>query len=298
MGAAENEPEAWLSPIDPTGTRLLWLTRRAPDGVTSASAIVSEEGGLREFHVGQTTRKAVRQAQRDLTARTGIPLVEAPWAHVHRLVRDAWERTTDRTRLGDVASTLRLIAPRLPEEVPPPVDAFLDRASVAADTTALADSAAALAEPELAAWLLPYEWVEPAASGVREAAQSVLVVSPTQERERFEAAFTRAVGDLFDDPARRERFATRFEETAYLLARRGAAAPARGVLAAAIAARSPERSTAEIPLLAELTRRSLGLALEAGERRAREEARSSLVVTPAQAFAEERQRQRQPSRRR
>jgi hypothetical protein len=296
MGSTENEPEAWLSSIDPTGTRLLWLSRRTPDGVTSASAIASEDVGLREFHAGQTTRKALRQAQRDLTKRTGIPLVDAPWAHVHRLVRSAWDRTVDRTRLGDVPTALRLIAPRPPDAVSHPVDALVDRAAVAADESALAHSATALAEPELTAWLLPFEWVETAAAQVREKVESVLVVSPTQERERREEALARAVDDLFADPARRERFAGRLEETAYLLARRGSGAAARSAVAAAIAARGG-RPIAEIPLLAELARRSVALALEAGEERAREEARSSLVVTPAQAIAEERQRQQRLRRR-
>ena len=297
LGPDEIAPEAWLSPIDPTGTRLLWLTRRAADGVVSASAITSEEGGLREFHAGQTTRKSVRQAQRDLTSRSGIALVEAPWEHVHRLVREAWEATADRTRLGDVSAALRMIAPHPPEDARHPLDTLVDRAAVAADASALADSAAALAEPELAAWLLPYEWAEPAAAQVRDAGQSVLVVSPVHERERVEEALARAAGDLFAAAERRERFANRLEETAYLLARRGATRGARGALAAAIAARSPERPIAEIPLLAELARRSLGLALEAGEQRAREEAQSSLVVTPAQAIAEDRRRQQRLRRR-
>jgi hypothetical protein len=294
LGAAENEPEAWLSPIDPTGTRLLWMSKRVPEGVASVSAITTEDYGLREIHAGQTTRKALRQAQRDLIARSGIPLVEAPWPHVHDLIRDAWEATKDRARLGDVPGTLRLLAPRPPERGPHPVDAYLDRTALAADENALADSAA-LGEPELAAWLLPFEWIEPAMQTIREATKSLVVTSPVHERERLEGAFARAVDELFEDPARRARFANRLEETAYLLAKRGAVGPARSLLAAALAART-ERPIAEIPLLAELARRSLGFALEASEKREQEEARSSLVVTPAQAIAEERRRQQ--SRRR
>lgn len=296
LGSAESEPEAWLSPIDPTGTRLLWMSKRVPEGVASISAITTEEYGLREIHGGQTTRKAVRQAQRDLTSRSGIPLVEAPWAHVHRLIRDAWESTADRTRLGDVPGTLRLLVPGPPEHVAHPVEAYLDRAAVAADDTALAGSAKALAEPELAAWLLPFEWVEPAMQEIRDASQSLVVTSPAHERERVESAFARATDGLFAEQVRRDRFASRLEETAYLLAKRGALEPAQGALAAALAART-ERPIAEIPLLAELARRSLGFALEASERRAQEEARSSLVVTPAQAVAEERRRQQQSRRR-
>ena len=130
---------------------------------------------------------------------------------------------------------------------------------------------------------------------IRDATKSLVVTSPAHERERLDAAFARALDGLFEEPDRRTRFAKRLEETAYLLAKRGALEPARSALAAALAART-ERPIAEIPLLAELGRRSLGFALEASEKREQEESRSSLVVTPAQAIAEERRRQQ--SRRR
>src|SRR5262249_31596046 len=73
LGPADDEPEAWLSEIDPTGTRLLWMARRAGDGVASLSAVVNDVAGLLEFHAGETTRKALRQAHRDLAARSKIP---------------------------------------------------------------------------------------------------------------------------------------------------------------------------------------------------------------------------------
>lgn len=290
MGSSEEEPQGWLSPIDPTGTRLLWLARRAGDGVASLSAIASEEGGLRELHAGQTTRKALREAQRDLSARSGISLVETPWAHVHRLIREAYDAASDRSRFGDVPSKLQMLVPKPPESPPHPVDALLDRTEIGADESALAESARALEEPELRAWLLPFEWVEAAAARVREAGSSLVVLTPTQQRERLAESFSKETLALFEDQARRARFATRLEETAYLLARRGRRATARNALAAAIAARGT-RAITEVPLLAELARRSLGLALETQEEQGRKAAApSGLVVTPAQALAEERRR--------
>lgn len=291
VGSADEEPQGWLSPIDPTGTRLLWLARRAGDGVASLSAIASEEGGLREIHAGQTTRKALREAQRDLSARSGISLVETPWAHVHRLIREAYDAASDRSRFGDVPGKLRTLVPQPPESPPHPVDALLDRAEIGADESALAESARALEEPELRAWLLPFDWVEAAAARVREAGSSSLVVlSPAQQRERLAEAFSKEALSLLEDEARRARFAARLEETAYLLARRGRRETARNALAAAIATRGG-RSITEVPLLAELARRSLGLALETQEEQRREAAApSGLVLTPAQALAEERRR--------
>ncbi len=290
LGPPESGREAWLSPFDASGVRVLWLARRAPDGVVTITAIASEESGLLEFHAGRTTRKALRRMQADLAAQTGLRLVEAPWPHVCWLVREAWERAADRDRLGDVPGALRAIAPQLPAEPPPPpVDALLDRAAVASDLAALTSSAQALEEPELASWILPRNWVEAAAETLAKEPPSLVVLPPAQEQERKRQALARAAREMIDEPERRDRLARRLEDTAYLLARKGTLEPARRALAAAIALRDG-RAIGEIPLATALAERSLALLLSAREEGAREAARSSLVVTPAQALAEARRR--------
>ncbi|HZR71129.1 MAG TPA: hypothetical protein VFB01_18970 [Burkholderiales bacterium] len=292
LGPADDEPEAWLSEIDPTGTRLLWMARRAGDGVASLSAVVNDVAGILEFHAGETTRKALRQAHRDLASRSKIALVEAPWRHVDALLAEAHEKS-DQERFADVTRARRVIAPeRAPGDIPAPVDSLLDRAAVAADADALRASAEALrARGAGSGWLLPAEWLTPVVEAVDAARTSLVVVSPAQQEERAREALEHGLADALAAPERRRLLARRFEETAYLDAKRGDVRRARALLAAAIAT-DAGRPLAEVPALAHLAQLSARFALEARAEKAQEEARSSLIVTPAQALAEQRARAR------
>jgi len=288
LGPGEDEPEAWVSAIDPSGSRLVWMARRTGAGMASLSALIDERRGLVEFYAGETTRKALRQAQRELSGRNGVALVEAPWQHADALLTRAAAAAND-ARSTEVARARREIVPH-PHAgpVPPPVDALLDRAAASADPAALEASARALAERELGGWLLPRDWVEPALQGIEDAQSSVVIVSPQQREERLREALLRAAEDAFALEERRALFAARLEESAYLLARRGEDGLARALVAATDAIRAG-RPVAEIPVLAQLAARSFALALELRARQSREESRSSLVVTPQQALAEQQQ---------
>ncbi|MDG2308923.1 MAG: hypothetical protein P8R42_30435 [Candidatus Binatia bacterium] len=291
LGPEEDAPLGWLSPIDPTGTRLVWMARRTGGGMASLSAVIDEDHGIREFHSGKTTRKALREAHREIAQRSGIGLTDAPWEWVHDLLRRAHEKT-ERGRHPDVPSVLKTIAPDAATAAPPPaVDSLLDRATVAADEAALTASAELLSEPEVGAWLLPLPWMEDTLGKLSDTGSSVLVVSPSAQEERVAEAFDDAISQLLDDEARRNRFADRLEESAFLLAKRGANAHARSALAAGIAAREG-KPILEIPVLAEITRRSLALGLRARETKKVEEEKSSLVVTPQQAMAEDQRARR------
>jgi hypothetical protein len=295
LGPTESEPEAWLTEIDPTGTRLLWMARRSGDGVASLSAVVNDERGLLEFHAGETTRKALKQAHRDLLQRSKVALVEAPWPHVDGLLDEALEKS-DKTRFAEVPRARRAIVPERPSAATAhhPVDALLDRAAAGGDEAALRASAEALHAGSAPGWLVPAEWLAPALDEIESARSSLVVVSPAQQEERVRAAMESAIAHLFEAPERRRLFARRFEETAYLFAKRGDAARGRALLAAAVATEAG-RSPAEIPALAEIARVSLAFALESRAERKQEEARSSLIVTPQQALAEQRARTRRRS---
>jgi len=288
LGPAEDEPEAWLSAIDPSGSRLLWIARRTGADMASMSAMVNEIAGVQEFYAGGTTRKSLRQAQRDLAARNGVPLVEAPWQHADALLQRAVATGTTPQRAADIARARREIVPHAPATPPPPpVDVLVDRVAAAADAAALADSVRALAEREVGGWLLPRSWVDAALGALDEAQSSLVIVSPQQQEERARDAVRRATEEIFAQPERRALFAERFDETAYLLARRGRLDLARTLVAAAEATRAG-RPIADIPVLAQITAATLAIAAQMRARQAREEKSSSLVVTPQQALEEQR----------
>lgn len=291
LGADDPDvPQGWLSPIDPTGTRLVWMARRIPGGLASLSAVIAEDHGIREFHSGKTSRKALRDAHKEIAERSGIPLTEAPWGWVHELLVRALEQT-DRGRFPDATRVLKTMSTDATLDPTPAVDSVLDRAEVGGDEAALTGSADLLGEPEVGTWLLPLPWMEETLQKLADTESSVVVVSPAAQEERVRETFEEAVDHLLDDDGRRARFADRLEESAFLLEARGATGHARSALAAAIAARGGKAISA-IPVLAEITRRSLALGLRARESKKEEEEKSSLVVTPQQAMAEEQRARR------
>ena len=284
----ESEPQGWLSPIDHTGTRLAWMARKTPGGMASLSAVLNEDQGIREFHAGKANRGAIRDAHRQIAERNGVPLTEAPWQWVFTLIQRAYDKT-ERGRHADVPRVLKAISPESPEAPVPAIDSVLNRDEVAKDEEALTNSAELLQQKEVGTWLLPLPWMNDALDKVDETESSVVVLSPGAKEERTREALEGAVAEILDAPDRRERFAARLEESAYLFAKRDAEPLARSALAAAVATASG-RSIAEIPVLAEITRRSLALGLQYRSSKEAEEKKDSLVVTPQQAIEEERAR--------
>ncbi|MFM7141603.1 MAG: hypothetical protein ACKO2K_06765, partial [Alphaproteobacteria bacterium] len=288
LGPGESDPEAWLSEIDPGGTRLLWIARRVGDGVASLSAVVNDVTGVQELNAGETRRKAIRDAHRSLTANTGLALVEAPWRHVDGLLEEALRIAPDEKRTDTVESARRELLPDgVRGEVGRPIDSVLDRAAIERDRDALLESPELRREKDGPAWLVPFAWLEAAVETVSSARESLVVVSPAQQEERVREAFERAIEQVLAEPGRRELFARRFAESAWVAARRGRLERARALDACALAIEAGLPVSA-IPPLADLVRLSLAFALEARARRAEEQGRSSLVVTPAQAMAESR----------
>ncbi len=277
--------EAWITPIDPSGHQLLWLARRISGGNLTLSAVVHEDGLLRELGGGEGSRRELREAQAALARDTPFRLVTAPAPWVLWRISAALDATPDRSRWPQARTTLLRFG-TLPSAAPPhPIHARIDAEALAGAPEALARSGSLLEEPEARGWLLPPAWLESTLDEVGQARQSLLVVSPAQQSERVGTALEGGVATILDPPERRSRLAQRLEDTAWLVAHRDAPDLARAALAAAVATRAG-RPIAEIPALADLTRRSLGLALRGRVQDESEASASSLVLTPGQAAAE------------
>ncbi|MBU6281195.1 hypothetical protein KGQ64_03055 [bacterium] len=288
LGPSQDEPEAWLTEIDPGGTRLLWIARRTGDGVASLTAVVNDVTGVQELNLGETRRKAIRDAHRSLVRQTGLALVEAPWRHVDGLLEEALRISPDEKRNAEVERARRVLLPAGERgEAGRPVDSVVDRAAVERERDALLQSPELRREKDGPAWLVPFAWVEASVEKVEAARESLVVVSPAQQEERVRDAFERAIEEVLEAPQRRALFARRFAESAWVAARRGRLEKARALDACSLAIEAG-LPVAGIPPLADLVRLSLGFALETRARKASEQARSSLVVTPAEAMAERR----------
>jgi hypothetical protein len=87
------EPEGYLSPIDGSGDRLLWLVKaKAGRGLHYLSAVVNEPEGLRYFDFAEINRKKLRQMRQDFTTRMQMVLVEAPWRYCDAVMYEGYER--------------------------------------------------------------------------------------------------------------------------------------------------------------------------------------------------------------
>jgi len=143
---------ALLSPIDPDGARIVWVTKpRAQGGVTRLWGIVSEEEGLVGINVSGLSRRELRAEREELERRAGLKMVDADWRFGDFLFVEAWRATPEsrRARVGNFL-TLRaeLIASPMPAEFSHPVYDELGTDAAAEPSVEL------LKEPELIEWRL------------------------------------------------------------------------------------------------------------------------------------------------
>ena len=253
--------EAWVSAVDGTGGRGLWLTLAGPYGErTLLAAVLSDQTGLVDFSSGAVPKKRVEERLRALRAESPLPWVAVPasWAWVTLVA--AADRA--RSRGGAVPAELDRWIERVgaPAAEPAPIHARLP-AAVAEDPTLLERSASLLTLPELAGWFLDPASVSSESVEWLQARESRLVVSDRIKAERLAALVDRIIETRFDAPARR-LWQGRLEEQAYVLLALGRATEAAIAVAVARALASGEDALRRIPFLRALVERSLEVAGE------------------------------------
>ncbi len=250
--------EAWMSAIDGTGARGLWLTVEGPYGErTLLAAVLSDVAGVVDFSSGAVPKKRLDAQLRKLRAETALPWVEVPPSWAWALLAEAAARTADRPVPAALAGWLaRLGTPGPPAA---PLDASVWAA--AGEPGVVERSAALIEVPELAGWFLDptslasdgLEWLQ--------ARESRLVLSEPLKAERRAAVVDRVIEARFDDPARRQ-WQRRLEDEAYVLAALGRREPAALAAAVARALADPARAPRHLPFVRALVERSLDLAAE------------------------------------
>jgi hypothetical protein len=272
--------EAWMSAIDGTGGRGLWLTLTGPYGErTLLAAMVSDESGLLDFSSGAIPKKRVEERLRALQAESPLPWVAVPpgwtWATLVGAAERA--RATGGTVPPELDHWIERLG-RLPAE-PAPIHARLP-APVAEDPALLEQSAALLARPELTGWFLDPASVASESVEWLQARESRLVVSDQIKAERLAALVDRIIETRFD-PAARQLWRGRLEEQAYVLLALGHAHEAAMAVAVGRALADPERRLSRIPFFRALVERSLEIAGEVATGRLSAEAVSRAPRAPA-----------------
>ena len=252
--------EAWVSAVDGTGSRGLWLTLAGPHGErTLLQAILSEDVGLVDFSAGPLAKKRVEARLRALRAESPLPWVAAPavwgWATLARAAARA--RAAGRSVPVELTRWIERLG--TPDAEPAPIHA---RLPVGPDDAAgLERSASLLAFRELTGWFLEPGSVASAGVEWLQAQQSRLVVSDQIKAERLAALIDRVIETHFDAGAR-HRWQFRLEEQAYVLLALGRVEDARTAVAVARALADPEHPLRRVPFLRALAERSLEVAGE------------------------------------
>jgi len=288
----ERRPEravrAWLSGIDGTGSRAVWvLFEGGFGGATLCSLIVNDTVGILDVAGGDITKKRLEEELKSLRASQKLPWVEVDPARAVRAVAEAlalhatlatsppaafdrWKPTFENASggVGALAGVGGHVgaphvqhaghaANRANDPDPPLVDRLLvDRA------------AELLALPELASWFIDPESVQSDALALLEARESRLVVSDQIKAEREAAIVARLIERELALDARR-RWARRLDEMAFVFEATRRPEPAGIARAAAAALADETREAAHQPFATGLARRALEIAGEVAAGRLR-----------------------------
>jgi hypothetical protein len=271
--------EAWMSAIDGTGGRGLWLTLAGPYGErTLLAAIVSDETGLVDFSAGALAKRRVEERLRALRAESPLPWVAVPagWAWAQLVAAADQAGAQGHPVPAELTAWIARLG--LPAAAPSPVHAVLP--ATAEEHLLLDRSAALLQLPEFMGWFLDPVSLASDAVEWLQAQESRLVVSDQVKAERLAALVDRIIESRFDDAARR-RWRGRVEDQAYVLWALGRAPEAAMAVAVARALTEPDSARRRVPFVRALVERSLQIGGEVATGRVSASAASRAPRGPA-----------------
>jgi hypothetical protein len=273
--------EAWMSAVDGTGARGLWLTLAGPYGErTLLAAMLADEIGLMDFSAGAIAKKRVEERLRALRAESPLPWVAVPprwaWATLVGAVRQA--RAAGGAVPAEADHWVARLGPPAAAE-PAPIHARLP-VTGDPDPALLEQSATLLDRPEFMGWFLDPASLTSESVEWLQARESWLVVSDQIKAERLQDLVDRIIETHFDAPARR-RWQGRLEEQAYVLVMLGHPREAGMAIAVARALAEPAGRLSPIPFMRTLVERSLEITGEVATGRLSAEAASRTPRAPA-----------------
>jgi len=253
---------AWLSGIDGSGSRAVWILFEGPyGGGLLCSLILNDIVGITEVAGGDITKRRLEAELASLRAAQKLPWVQTDPARAVGLVAESLQIHRERgtsppSAFGRWQPFFTGVA--APEPPPAPV----------ADADRLARSDELLGLPELGGWFLDPETVQSDALEIQETRQSRLVVSDQIKAERQEAILTRVIEREFAPEARR-RWARRLAEMAWIFSATDRPEQAANASAAAAAFAESDAAPLRHPLARALAQRALELAGEVSAGRLR-----------------------------
>jgi hypothetical protein len=248
---------ALLTPIDPRGTRGVYLATSHPGGGARLfELVIDDDRGVIDCHVYSAGRSAVRKFLRDAERREQFAVVPAPSDSVRVLVARAAARHGPESPPPRSFAGLRSRLSAAPEAAESPGE--IVRRALAERAAATPESAqrvvALVEQGSLGPWPPRDAVLSDAAAQLTEHGHSVLAMSAAQREEQLVRALEVVAQRIFDAPYT-ALTARRFEESAYVYWKSGGLDDAVACLSAA---RSLSESTRpENPVVRALLERML-----------------------------------------
>jgi len=245
----------YVSPIDPSGTRIAYLLEANPSGGARLFEVVIDDRlGVVDCQVYSSGRSKVRQFLREVTGRAHFAAAEAPPDSVRALITRALAVQPADRPPPQGFSEWRSRLTEVEKDTPTPGE--LARAALGDDPAAsdLSPAVELVKQGRVGPWPPSQEALESLAERLEDTISSPLIVSGATRRERIVAVLREFLeGSYTDEAAARE--AHRFREAAYVFWKRGEKEDARACLAAALAFESSPigenpvaRAMLEIPM--------------------------------------------------
>ncbi len=274
----ERAVKAWVSGIDGSGSRAVWIVFEGGlgAGLRLCSLILNDEVGVLEAAGGPITRKRLETELGRLREDQKLPWVEmAPGRACALVMRALALHERAHTRPPAEFSLWQPVFAPLPPE-----PATADLGALESEPALLEASPTLLELPELAGWFVDPALIQEESLARLEMQDSRLIVSDQIKGEREAAIVDRAVAKGFSPEARR-RWAARLVEMAWIFDATGRPEPARMARAAAAAFSDEGRPVESIPLARAMAFRGLELAGEVALGRVRlEEVSRAPAIRP------------------
>ena len=241
--------EAWASEISASGLRALWLMGEPPlGGAWLAALVLSEDDGLTEVSLVETTRKRYQRELEERRADSRATWVPVPPAYALKLVREGVDLAHAHDR--GLPTRYRSVKELFGEAEQGPelamVYTLLRQLEPTADGSNLEATVQLFGEPEVVDWYLPVgEDLRKRAAEIVRGAASGLVVPGNTPEQRALRLLTDAAREVLTSE-RRHALQRRLEETGYIFVATDRLAAARLAVTAAQALQDssagPERN--------------------------------------------------------
>ena len=277
--ASTPDIEAYMSSVDGSGGRLMWIAKpQINRGLQTIQAMVNDREGLQRIGGAQIPRKELRKMAEEIKAQHGITMISVPWEYADAVVYDAHEKAKALGRGGlDNFHELRAVVNTgKPPAQEHPIYRKLD-AGGAREGAWRELSRRLLDEPELKYWILDPDWLAPFLEQLQEAQTSRLVLNPVQKEERL-AGIVRDAVQAICSGERGPILRRRLEDTALYFLETERADQARLALAVALQVGEGGPGPLDVSFLTGWVQKSIGFYLSQEKARAEEE--PSLIVKP------------------